>query len=345
MTIEKWIGTDFSGCISIRKSEHIIFQKAFGYADMPNKVLNTLETKFPTASAGKAFIAIAILQLIEQQKLSFGDTIGQLLSHIDWQLIDTGITVRQLLNHTSGIPDYFDESVMEEYAELWRDYPNYKIRTSADLLPLFINKEMMYPRGEKFQYNNTGYVVLGLIIEQVSGKPFDEYLKDNVFQPSDMMDTGYFELDRLPARTANAYIYDEEHEEYYTNIYSIDVKGTGAGGVFTTVLDIDKFWGKLLAGELISLNMLQQMLKMQSGNHYNYYGFGVWLTKQDSSNTEVEATTFVPHFEGCDPGVSFKSSYDIVNDISITIVSNMGNDVWDMHRKINEQLVKKGTIV
>lgn len=345
MTIETWIDADFSGCISIRKSEHIIFQKAFGYADLPNKLPNTLETKFPTASAGKVFVATAILQLIEQQKLSFEDTIGQLLSHIDWKLIDTGITVRQLLNHTSGIPDYFDESVMEEYAELWRDYPNYKIRTSTDLLPLFINKEMMYPRGEKFQYNNTGYVVLGLIIEQVSGKPFDEYLKDNVFQASGMHDTGYFELDRLPARTANAYIYDEEHDEYYTNIYSIDVKGTGAGGVFTTVLDIDKFWGKLLAGDLISLDMLQQMLSLQGEDEHSNYGYGVWLTKReettnDLSKTKLGNVTFIPHFEGCDPGVSFISSYDIANDISITIVSNMGNDVWDMHEKIKEQLVK-----
>ena len=82
-----------------------------------------------------------------------------------------------------------------------------------------------------------------------------------------MHDTGYLELDCLPARTANAYIYDEEHDEYYTNIYNIDAKGTGAGGVFMTVLDID-------------------------------------------------------------------------SNISITIVSNMGNDVWDMHRKINEQLLK-----
>ncbi|MGG0821798.1 serine hydrolase [Paenibacillus turicensis] len=344
MTIETWIDADFYGCILIRKSEHIIFQKAFGYADMPNKVPNTLETKFPTASAGKVFVATAILQLIEQQKLSFEDTIGQLLSHIDWKLIDTGITVRQLLNHTSGIPDYFDESVMEEYAELWRDYPNYKIRTSADLLPLFINKEMMYPRGEKFQYNNTGYVVLGLIIEQVSEKPFDEYLQYNVFQPSGMIDTGYFELDRLPARTANAYIYDEAHDEYYTNIYSIDVKGTGAGGVFTTVLDIDKFWRKLLAGDLISLDMLQQMLSLQGEDEHSNYGYGVWLTKRDFSNTKVEDATFIPHFEGCDPGVSFKSSYDIANDITITIVSNAGNDVWDMHRKIKDELVKNGTL-
>lgn len=71
--------------------------------------------------------------------------------------------MKQLLNHTSGVPDYFDESVMEKYEELWIDYPNYKIRHNSDLLPLFINKPMMYSKGEKFQYNNTGYVLLATI--------------------------------------------------------------------------------------------------------------------------------------------------------------------------------------
>ena len=143
--------------------------------------------------------------------------------------------------NTSGIPDYFDESVQTEYSELWTDYPNYKIRKSTDLIPLFVNKPMMYPAGEKFQYNNTGFVVLGLIIEQISCISFDTYLLENIFNPSGMLNTGYFEFDRLPEKCANAYIYDDVQQEFYTNIYSVDAKGSGAGGAFTTVLDIDHF--------------------------------------------------------------------------------------------------------
>lgn len=304
---------------------------------MPNKLPNRLETKFGTASAGKVFVATAILQLIEQNKLRFEDTIGQLLPDIDWKQIDKEISVRQLLNHTSGIPDYFDESVMDEYGELWRDYPNYKIRTSRDLLPLFIDKEMMYPAGEKFQYNNTGFVVLGLIIEKITASSFDQYLKDNIFIPCDMASTGYFELDRLPALTANAYIYDEECKEYYTNIYSIDVKGTGAGGVFTTVLDVDKFWEKLLGGLLISPAMLEQMLSLQSSGDGSYYGYGLWLTKLDRK-AKSGKDIFVPHFEGCDPGISFISSYNTETDTHITIVSNMGDNVWALKRQIGDHL-------
>ncbi len=251
MRIEEFIDEDFSGVISISENGANVYRKAFGYADLPNKVANQVDTKFATASAGKVFVAVAILQLIEQSRLSFDRYIGDILN-FDLKNIDPHITVGQFLNHTSGIPDYFDESIMKNYDELWIDYPNYKIRTSSDIIPLFIHKPMIYPAGEKFQYNNSGFVVLGLIIESITGLPFDVYLRENVFIPCNMLDTGYYELDRLPAQCANAYVYDHSRQEFYSNIYSVDVKGTGAGGAFTTVMDIEKFWAGLLAGQLIS---------------------------------------------------------------------------------------------
>lgn len=336
MIIEELIDTNFSGCVSIRKNGEHILHKAFGYADLSNKIPNELDTRFPTASAGKAFVAAGILQLIEKGKLKFEDTIGSILD-IDLHQIDKDITIRQLLTHTSGIPDYFDESIMEEYDELWRDYPNYKIRSSKDLLPLFIHKPMMYPKGEKFQYNNTGFVVLGLIIEKVTGELFDEYLKSAIFTPAQMFDTGYFELDRLPARCANAYIYDKVREDYYTNIYSVDVKGTGAGGAFTTVIDIEKFWDALLSYKLLSPMMTQEMLTVQSGDeNEGYYGYGIWLKKEEDSS-------YSPYFQGCDPGVSFITCYHPNVKRTITLVSNFGCNVWKLLRNIKSREVQAET--
>lgn len=326
MNIENIIGDDFSGVISVRQHKKIIFQKSYGYADINNKIPNQIDTKFATASAGKVFVAIGILQLIEKGKLSFDDVIGNILD-FDLKSIDKDITIKQLLTHTSGIPDYFDESVMEEYADLWRDFPNYKIRKSMDLLPLFIDKPMMYKAGEKFQYNNTGFVVLGLIIEKITGMLFDDYLLKNIFLPCEMLNTGYYELDRLPAKCANHYIYDNNRNEYYTNIYSVDAKGTGAGGAFTTVIDIEKFWYNLLCGKLISDKLLNEMLSLQANDGSDYYGYGIWLEKTKDGTLE-------PWFTGSDPGVSFLSSYDRRKDINITIISNTGNNVWDMKLKI-----------
>jgi CubicO group peptidase (beta-lactamase class C family) len=324
--IENIIPDDFSGCVFVKKHGNVIFHKAFGYADMPNRIPNETDTKFQTASAGKAFVATGILQLIEREQLAFGDTIGELLD-LDLKAIDRDITVKQLLTHTSGIPDYFDESIMTDYSALWKDYPNYKIRTNADLIPLFIDKPMMYPKGERFQYNNTGYVVLGLIIERLSGVPFDKYLQTNVFEPCGMYNTGHYELDALPAKCANAYIRDEKRGGYYTNIYSVDAKGTAGGGAFTTVSDIDRFWGCLLDNKLISANLSEQMLMPQSGDGSKYYGFGIWFKKEGKG-------VFTPYIQGQDPGVSFISSYDIAEDTEITAVSNTGDNVWKLRRDL-----------
>ena len=131
MNIEKIMDKNFRGVIYLVQNSNILYEKASGYADLPNEIPNTLDTKFASAFAGKVFVAVGILQLIEQGKLQFDDTLGTLLD-ITLNKIDRDVTVRQLLNHTSGVPDYFDESVMDEYEELWTDYPNYKIRHNSD---------------------------------------------------------------------------------------------------------------------------------------------------------------------------------------------------------------------
>ena len=159
MDIKEIIDSDFRGNIYVVQDGKVIIENVSGFADLANEIPNTLETKFASASAGKVFVAVAILQLIEQGKLNFDDTLGKLLD-IDLHDIDADVTVEQLLNHTSGVPDYFDESIMDEYEELWFEYPNYRIRHNNDLFPLFIKKPMIYPKGEKFQYSNSGYVLL-----------------------------------------------------------------------------------------------------------------------------------------------------------------------------------------
>lgn len=330
MNIEKIIDDNFRGCVLVCLNNKTIFQKAYGYADLPNKVHNEYDTKFATASAGKVFVAVGILQLIEKGLLHFEDKIGELLD-FDLKQIDHNITIEQLLNHTSGIPDYFDESVMNEYEELWFDFPNYKIRSNKDLLPLFIDKPMMYPRGSKFQYNNTGFVVLAIIIEKVTGLEFDKYLKDYVFIPCGMHNTGYYELDRLPAKCAVNYIYDKKSNDYRTNIFSVDAKGTGAGGAFTTIGDIRLFWECLLSNKLLSSFMTKNMISNHSGKE-ECYGYGIWLKKTKGS--------YIPYFQGCDPGVSFISSYNMQKQLLVVLISNYGDDVWQLLKGINNYIAK-----
>jgi CubicO group peptidase (beta-lactamase class C family) len=194
---------------------------------------------------------------------------------------------------------------------------------------------MMYPKGQKFQYNNSGFVLLASVIEQVTGQDFDEDLKKNIFDVCGMTSTGYYELDRLPARCASNYIYCPETDDYRTNIFSVDVKGTGAGGAFVTVPDILKFWEALIGGTLISKELVSQMFSKQSGYgsdpEEGWYGYGIWIIDNPDGSD-------IPYFQGCDPGVSFISEYNPNTNSIAVLVSNYGDNVWEEMRKLREAL-------
>ena len=332
MDIKEMLDSNFRGIIYIVQDHKILSEHVTGFADLPNEIPNTMETRFASASAGKVFVAVGILQLIEQGRLKFDDTIGKLLD-IELNSIDKDVTVQQLLTHTSGVPDYFDESIMDEYEDLWTDYPNYKIRHNDDLLPLFINKPMMYPKGERFQYNNSGYVLLAEIMEKVTGMYFDRYLQTNIFDVCGMTSTGYYELDKLPSKCANHYIYCANTNDFRTNIYSVDAKGTGAGGAYITVKDVAAFWTALLEGKLIRKELVSDMLRKQSGDGIDaeegYYGYGVWIIDNPDGRD-------LAYFQGCDPGVSFISEYNPNNGMISVLVSNYGDNVWKEMRKIRQ---------
>ena len=334
MSIKDNIDPGFRGIVYVERDEEVLCESITGFADIANGIPNTISTRFETASAGKAFVAAGILQLIEQGRLRFDSTLGELFD-IDLHDIDPEVTVRQLLTHTSGVPDYFDESVMDEYEELWRDIPNYRIRRNDDLFALFIDKPMMYPRGERFQYNNSGYVLLASVIERVTGTPFDEYLAKNVFEPCGMSSTGYFPLDRLPAGCANSYILCPETGGFRTNIYSIEANGSGAGGAFVTVPDILLFWKGLLGGKLLSADTVSQMMSRQSGDGSDpvegYYGYGLWII-------DAPAGRDIAYFHGCDPGAGFLSEYDPNTGTISVLVSNYCDNVWAEMRKIRKAI-------
>ena len=330
------IDGSFRGAVCIVREGEVLYERATGFADLPNEVPNTLQTRFASASAGKAFVAVGILQLIEQGRLRMNDCLGDLLD-IDLHRIDPLVTVEQLLIHTSGVPDYFDESKMDDYEDLWADFPNYRIRRNSDLLPMFIDRPMMYPRGVRFQYNNTGYVLLAMIIERIVGVSFDQYLQSNVFDVCGMQSTGYFELDRLPARCANHYIHCPETGGYRTNIYAVDAKGTGAGGAYITVGDAVRFWQGLIGGKLLSGEMVARMLTKQSGDGLDaeegWYGYGLWIIDNPDGAD-------IAYFQGCDPGVSFIAEYNPDRRIISVLVSNYGDNVWREMRKVRAQLYR-----
>ncbi|WP_114165291.1 serine hydrolase [Exiguobacterium sp. TNDT2] len=321
------VSSTFSGSALVMRQNDILFELQQGYANRAEQIENQTSTRFGIASGCKLFTAIAICQLVEQGKLAFTSTLCESLA-IDFPRFDPGVTVEQLLTHTSGIPDYFDESVMDDFEELWRQRPMYHIRQLRDFLPMF-QHEPMRQAGGAFQYNNAGYIVLGLIVEQASGLTFTDYIERFVFKPADMTDSGYFSLDALPRNTALGYI-DSADGSWRTNHYSIPVKGGADGGAFVTTQDMAKLWRNLLGHRLLGEEMTSRLFTPhvpvnETGGHY---GYGLWI--QLDANRHV----FKYHAMGYDPGVSFHSAYYPATDIISVVCSNKSDGAFDLMKSI-----------
>lgn len=318
-----------SGVVYMKHGDEVVSESAYGYANRAEELSNTVKTRFGIASGCKLFTAIGICQLIEKGIISFETTLKECLN-IDFPNFDENITIHHLLTHTSGMPDYFDEEVMNDFEDLWKDRPVYKMTTLKDFLPLFQTNHMMFQPGDRFHYNNAGYIVLGLIIEQQTGRLFSDYIESEVFKRCGMIDSGYFSLDQLPNNTAMGYVDNQEDGTWRTNIYSIPAKGGADGGAFITAPDMIKLWEALLNHTLLSKEFTHSLLHP----HVNvkgdvHYGYGLWINKRNENILKY-------HVMGYDPGVSFRSSIYPNHDIKLVIPSNKDSGPFDVTKAIED---------
>ncbi|WP_010098245.1 serine hydrolase domain-containing protein [Ornithinibacillus scapharcae] len=321
---------EFSGALQVRKNGMVMYESAFGQSNRSDQLANTLETRFGIASGCKVFTAVGIGILVDEGKLTFQTRLKDCLN-IDFPHFSEDVTIHHLLTHTSGIPDYFDESVMDDFEELWKENPMYKMCAPKDFLPMFQNREMMFQSGSKFQYNNAGFIVLGLVIEYLSGMSFTDFMETKVFAKAGMHQSGYFSLDQLPMDTAIGYIDDEEAGTWKSNIYSIPIKGGADGGAFTTVEDMMTFWKVLKDHTLLTKETTEQLLTPHALSDENeYYGYGIWIDKADDKITKH-------HVMGYDPGVSFHAAV-YVDGTELVILSNKSVGAYGIMLAIEEVL-------
>lgn len=322
----------FSGTVLVERGEEVLAAASVGYANRAEQLDNQAETRYGMASGCKIFTSIAICQLVEEGKLSFETRLKDCLDVI-FPNYDENITIHQLLTHTSGIPDYFDEEVMDDFEELWIERPMYHMRRLRDFLPLFQQGQMKFAPDERFHYNNAGYILLGLIVEQASGLVFTEYVQTRIFKQAGMMDSGYFALDSLPGRTAIGYI-DREDGTWRTNVYSLPVQGGSDGGAFITARDMAKLWKALTTYKLLNEAVTTQLLTphVQDGED-DFYGYGVWIKKRDND-------IYKYHVMGYDPGVCFHSAYYPSSDSRVVVCANISTGAFDVMREIEEELIQ-----
>jgi D-alanyl-D-alanine carboxypeptidase len=235
---------EISGVVMITKGATPLLQKAFGLASREYNVPNRMDTKFNLGSINKLFTQIAIGQLVEQGKLSFDDKLGKHLPDYPNRDAAAKVTIRHLLDMASGIRDFFGPE--------FQDMPKDRLRAVKDFLPLFASKPLLFEPGTKQRYSNGGYIVLGAIIEKVSGQDYYEYVREHIFKPAGMQNSDWYEVDIPTPNLATGYTREgmEGKSARRTNIYLQPAKGSPAGGGYSTAEDLLKFSLALQTGKL-----------------------------------------------------------------------------------------------
>ncbi|MDQ3256996.1 MAG: beta-lactamase family protein [Acidobacteriota bacterium] len=270
----------FSGVVIVAKDGLPIFKKAWGLANVASKVPNNVNTKFNLGSMNKMFTAVAVAQLMERGKLSFDDTVGKHLPDYPNKAVADGVTIHHLLTHTSGTGSYWNEKFFKQRATL---------RTVTDHLPLFADEPLAFKPGEKFRYSNAGFTLLGAIIERVSGQSYYDYVKENIYKPAGMTDTGFYEPDSTTPNLATGYTNaspDGQREpgprrEYVPgprreNTDLREIKGGPAGGGYSTVEDLLKFHLALRSHKLLNRKYTDIVTtgKVETGMPMRKYAYG-----------------------------------------------------------------------
>ncbi len=243
---------NFSSAVLVARNGIPIFQRAVGLASKQYNAPNRIDTKFNLGSINKIFTKIAIGQLIEQGKLSFGDTIGKHLPDYPNKDAAAKVTIKHLLDMQSGIGDFFGPR--------FEATPKDRIRGINDYLPLFASEPLKFEPGMSRAYSNGGYIVLGAIIEKVTGQSYYDFVRERIFKPAGMENTDSYEVDANVPNLATGYLRNEKGERV-SNVYTKPARGSSAGGGYSTVEDLLKFTIALQKNKLLSADQTKRMMQ------------------------------------------------------------------------------------
>lgn len=258
---------NFSGAILVAKNDRIIEKRAFGLANIEYEINNKIDTKFNIASITKMITAVATLQLYEKGKVELKQPIGEYLPDYPNNLVRDSVTIHQLLTHTSGNNNFYVGNFLQT--------DKLKYKNISDFMPLFANDTLLSRPGTKYDYSASGFVILGLIIERVSGQTYYDYVRKNVFEPSEMTNTTELEIDSVVQNKASGYttFFGEsktpKRNEYYLS------KASPAGFHYSTVEDLFKFSKALRNGRLLKKNTTELMFEPKVKGHNTNLGYGI----------------------------------------------------------------------
>lgn len=310
----------FSGVVTVTQGVRAVFQQAVGLANRARNVSNTIDTRFNIGSINKTFTSIAIAQLVEAGQLNFDAPIANYLPDYPNRDAAQKITLHYLLTHRAGLPEYMSPDYVRERSS---------ISTLDDLVQVFASKPLLFEPGTRQEYNNSGYVLLGRLIEMVTGTPYEKYVRAHIYDPAGMLQTGFEQgrtegvatgyvsvgPDGLPAMSRERVPAASGTSEMNENTRLLD-RGNPAGGGYSTVADLVAFAQGLTTGKLLGQGMTDHLLNGTfSGAERPKHGYA--LREQ-----VVGRRRFVGNGGGA-PGVNAEFRFEPNGDHTIVVLSNL----------------------
>ena len=317
--------TGFSGVVRVDHDHVIVFARAYGLAHRAFGVANTLETRFAIASGTKGLTALTVMTLVEEGVLTL-DTPARAWLGSDLPLVDDAVTVEHLLSHRSGVGDYLDESAGLAVTEYVLPIPVHQLAATEQYLAVLAGHPQKFTPGERFEYCNSGYVLLALLAERATGTLFTELVQRRVGAPAGLSDTGFPRGDEPGERMALGYL---DPQGQRTNVLHLPVRGSGDGGAWSTAADIAALWSAFDEGRIVSAGRARAMVNPRSHAEGKRYGMGFWL----------HPTLPVAFLEGYDAGISFRSVHDSARVLTHTVLCNTSSGAWPLTRRLDEILI------
>lgn len=302
-----------SGTVLLARAGAPVIERCVGLADRAAGTPIRPDTRFQTASVSKMFTAAAVLDQVAQGRVALTTPVAEVVppERRPRQLAPE-VTVHHLLTHTSGIADYFEEdeslpNAGTDYAALWRDLPPARVERPVDFLPLYGDRPAYCPPGEIWRYSNAGYVLLGELLEQVTGQSCADVIEDRVLRRAGMADSGFDRSDEPRPGTAMHYLLSGR-----TNIHSVPVIGGGDGGCVCTAADLVRFCRALADGTVLgALTDLPTRRHATIEDDWSY-GYGLVIYPDGRWG-----------HGGGDPGVSASVNHWTDRDLTVVALCNV----------------------
>jgi D-alanyl-D-alanine carboxypeptidase len=254
----------FAGAVLVAKNGKPVFAEAYGLADRDHKTPNTLETRFRIGSMNKMFTAVSTLQLVQAGKLGLDDPLGKYLTDYPNKDVASKVTIHELLTHTGGTGDIFGPDFDKHRLEL---------RTLQDYVKLYGNRAPEFDPGSRWAYSNYGFILLGVIIEKVSGQSYYDYVREHVYLPAGMVSSASEPEDQPVADRSIGYTKINSPEER-PNTDTLPYRGTSAGGGYSTVEDLLRFANALQENKLLNAHYTELLTTGKPGTPDNTYAYG-----------------------------------------------------------------------